>query len=41
VHRDAEIACLEASLSDSNDTAIAVATATAKVIPLALAKTAV
>jgi uncharacterized protein (TIGR00369 family) len=41
VHRDAEIAHLEASLIDSNKRTIAVATATAKVIPLAVAKTAV
>ena len=41
VHRDADIAYLEASLSDSNDVTIAVATATAKIIPLAVAKTAV
>lgn len=41
VHRNADIAFLEASLIDSNDATIAVATATAKVIPLATAKTAV
>jgi acyl-coenzyme A thioesterase PaaI-like protein len=41
VHRDADIAYLEASLSDSNAVTIAVATATAKVIPLATARTAV
>ena len=41
VHRDADIAFVEASLQDSNDAAIAVATATAKVIPLAAARTAV
>ena len=41
VHRDADIAYLEASLSDSSDATIAVATATAKVIPLAVARTAV
>ena len=41
VHRDGDIAHLEASLSGSNDTTLAVATATAKVIPLAVAKTAV
>jgi uncharacterized protein (TIGR00369 family) len=41
VHREADIAYLEASLSDANDTTIAVATATARVIPLAAAKTAV
>jgi uncharacterized protein (TIGR00369 family) len=41
VHRDADIAYLEASLSDTHHSTIAVATATAKVIPLAAAKTAV
>jgi len=41
VHRDADIAHLEASLIDSNETTIAVGTATAKVIPLAVAKNAV
>ena len=41
VHRAADIAYLEASLSDSNDATIAVATATARVIPLAIAQTAV
>ena len=41
VHRDADIAYLEGSLSDSNDATIAVATATAKVIPLAVARAAV
>jgi uncharacterized protein (TIGR00369 family) len=41
VHRDGDIAYLEASLSGSNDTTVAVATATAKVIPLAAARTAV
>jgi len=41
VHREADIAYLEASLSDANDTTIALATATAKVIPLAIARTAV
>ena len=39
--RAGDIAHLEASLIDSNDTTLAVATATAKVIPLAAAKTAV
>jgi len=41
VHRDGDIAHLEASLSDSKDTTLAIATATAKVIPLAVARTAV
>ena len=41
VHREADVAFLEASLSDSNGTTITVATATAKVIPLAAAVTAV
>src|SRR5688572_21992454 len=38
VHRDADIAYIEATLHDSNDAVIAVASATAKVIPLAVAK---
>jgi hypothetical protein len=38
VHRDADIAHLEATLHDSNDATIAVATAMAKVIPLAIAR---
>jgi len=41
VHRDGDIAYIEASLRDSNERTIAVATATARVIPLAVAKTAV
>ena len=41
VHRDADIAYIDAALHDSNDATIAVATATAKVIPLAVAKDAV
>ena len=41
VHRDADMAHLEASLTDSSGISIAVATATAKVIPLAAARTAV
>jgi hypothetical protein len=41
VNRDADIAHLEASLADSNGISIAVATATAKVIALAAARTAV
>lgn len=41
VHRDGDIAHLEASLRGSDETTLAVATATAKVIPLAVAKTAV
>lgn len=41
VHRHADIAVLEASLIDSNDATIAVATATARVIPLESAATAV
>ena len=41
VSRDGDIAHLEAALHDSNDAAIAVATATARVIPLAAAKDAV
>ena len=41
VHRDADFAYIEATLHDSNDATIAVATATAKVIPLAVAKDAV
>ena len=41
VHREADIAYLEASLRDSNDSTLAVATATARVIPLANARTAV
>ena len=41
VHRNADIAYIEAALHDSNDATIAVATATAKVIPLAVAKDAV
>jgi uncharacterized protein (TIGR00369 family) len=41
VHRDADVAFLEASLSNGSDATIAVATATAKVIPLATARTAV
>jgi uncharacterized protein (TIGR00369 family) len=41
VHRDADIAHLEASLGDSSGTTLAVATATARVIPLASARTAV
>jgi uncharacterized protein (TIGR00369 family) len=41
VHRDADIAYLEATLSDSNEITVAVATATAKVIALAAARTAV
>lgn len=41
VHRDGDIAHVEASLHDSHDRTIAVATATAKVIPLAAAKNAV
>lgn len=40
VHRDGDVALLEASLSDSGAT-IATATATARVIPLARAKDAV
>lgn len=38
---DVRFAHLEASLSDSDDTTLAVATATARVIPLASAQTAV
>jgi acyl-coenzyme A thioesterase PaaI-like protein len=41
VHREADIAYLEASLSDSSEATLAVATATAKVIPLASAGAAV
>jgi uncharacterized protein (TIGR00369 family) len=41
VRRDADLAFLEASLVDSTDRTIAVATATAKVIPLAAAAAAV
>jgi uncharacterized protein (TIGR00369 family) len=41
VHRDGEIAFLEASLIDSNDAIIATATAVARVIPLTQAKIAV
>jgi uncharacterized protein (TIGR00369 family) len=41
VHREGDIAHLEASLRDANDTTLAVATATAKVIPLTIARTAV
>jgi uncharacterized protein (TIGR00369 family) len=41
VRREADIAYLEASLRDSNDATLAVATATAKVIPLANARAAV
>ncbi len=41
VQRNGEIASLEASLSDSSGTTIATATATARVIPLAGAATAV
>jgi uncharacterized protein (TIGR00369 family) len=41
VHRDGDIAYLEASLTDSSDATIATATAIARVIPLTQAKTAV
>lgn len=41
VHRDADIAYLEASLGDASGTTLAAATATARVIPLAAAATAV
>ena len=41
VHRDADIAHIEAALYDSSDATIAVATAMAKVIPLMAAKAAV
>ena len=41
VHRNGEIASLEATLSDPSGTTIATATATARVIPLAGAATAV
>jgi uncharacterized protein (TIGR00369 family) len=41
VHRDGNIAYLEASLTDSGDATIATATAIARVIPLTQAKTAV
>src|SRR5262245_55829974 len=41
VHREADIAYLEASLTDASATTLAVATATARVIPLASARTAV
>jgi acyl-coenzyme A thioesterase PaaI-like protein len=38
VHRNADLASLEASLSDVNGSTIATATATARVIPLAQAR---
>jgi uncharacterized protein (TIGR00369 family) len=41
VHRDGDMAHLEASLSDAHDRTLAVATATARVIPLAVAQSAV
>jgi uncharacterized protein (TIGR00369 family) len=41
VHRDGDLAHIEAFLQDSNDVTLAVATATARVIPLADASTAV
>ena len=41
VHRDGDVAHIEAALQDSNDVTIAIAIATAKVIPLAAASTAV
>ena len=41
LHRDGDIAYLEASLTDSGDETIATATAIARVIPLTQAKTAV
>jgi uncharacterized protein (TIGR00369 family) len=41
LHRNGDIAFLEASLIDANETTIATATATARVIPLAAAKDAV
>jgi uncharacterized protein (TIGR00369 family) len=41
LHRDGDLAFVEASLDDANGARIAVATATARVIPLALASTAV
>lgn len=41
VHRDDDLAFLEAALSDSSGATLAVATATARVIPLAKAATAV
>lgn len=41
MHRDGDIAYLEASLTDSGDATIATATAIARVIPLTQAKTAV
>ena len=40
VHRDADMALVEASLLDSHDTLIATATATARVIDLARARSA-
>ena len=40
VHRDGDIAFLEASLSDSDDAVIAIASATARIIPLDGAETA-
>lgn len=41
LHRDGDIAYLEASLTDSGDATIATATAIARIIPLTQAKTAV
>jgi uncharacterized protein (TIGR00369 family) len=41
VRREGDVAHLEAALVDSNDTTLAVAAATAQVIPLAMATTAV
>jgi uncharacterized protein (TIGR00369 family) len=41
VHRDGDIALLEASLTDADDTTIATATAIARVIPLSQANGAV
>ena len=41
VHREGDLASLEASLSDSNGALLATATATARVIPLAQARNAV